>query len=270
MFKFIAYSGLVFWALLSGLFLLGLILKASGSKIAADGEADVDSAFILVCLLLSIAGAALSAGLAGRRLWAYRVAVAVLAFAAIVSALVSIGSSSPDVTRQRTVWVGATVGACGLCLFWVAARSKGYFGPPATLHRTLAAPGWLNLALAIASAACALWPQPTPMFGIWMSAGQFAFASVWWAAAYAAVGWGLLTHRCWTKHMVIALTVLACIWMAGWAWDPNPDSRLPQAETPTRWNALCFVVLGLIPSGWTLWCIRIFERMQQRVEEPQP
>ncbi len=93
---------------------------------------------------------------------------------------------------------------------------------------------WINIATGAGYLWDAIWPKLVPRFGFWPSPWQLAVVSALFCLAHTALGYGILHEKRWTRLAAVTVGLANLIYMASWAWDPNPQGRLPVQEATTQ------------------------------------
>lgn len=229
---------------------LGISLMTGPSPGTSVDDAEFDKVALPICLALAIVGIVVSVGLLRAKTWAYRVFVGGLAIVAIPAGLVVLLGTELSLARAVVGILSAL--AMVLRHILVGERVRTFFGLPLRPRRLLLAPGWLSLGLGVSVLSFLFWPQPTPMFGVWLNPWLERICNVVFGVGYLTLGWGMLRERRWIWPLAILITLGSLLHSAGWSWELNPQQRLGPEEAMSRQSFFMSLVLSLSLSWWTL------------------
>jgi hypothetical protein len=254
--KVSACSGILLWVAMFAMFGINLMTVPPESKSLPDAQ--FDKVALPIGLALSFAGIAVSAGMLSARVWAYHIFVASIGLVAIPVGLVALLGMK---LTPATAGVGIL---CSLAMLLrrvlVGKQVRAFFGL-APMHRhLLLVPGWLSLGMGVLTLSLLFWPQPTPMFGVWLQRWQELIINFAFGVGSLTLGWGMLKARRWIWPMAIILALGSLLYSGGLAWDPNPQTRLGPEEAMTRESVFKGVVLNLVWSWWSLRRIGLHRR----------
>lgn len=251
--KVSAYLGLLLWALAFATFGIGLMTGPPHGASLEDAE--FYKVAVPIGLALAVGGIVVSVGLLRAKSWAYRIFVAGLAIVAIPVGLIAF--SGTELTIATAVVVMLSALAMVLRHVLVGERVRRFFGLPPAPRELLHFPGWLHVGLGVSILALLVWPQPTPMFGVWLEPWPDRIINFVFGVGYLTLGWGMLKKRRWIWPLAIVLVLGSLLQLAGWGWDLNPQQRLGPEEAMNIQSLLKSTVLSLALSWWTLRRIRL-------------
>jgi hypothetical protein len=243
-----AYTGILLWFMMFAMF--GINLIAVPPDDTSPTDAQFDKIALPIGLAVSLGGIAVSVGMLCARLWAYRIFVGSLGLVAIpVGLVVLLGME----LSLATAVVGIL---CTLAMFFrhvlVGERVRTFFGLAPKHHYLLLVPGWLSIGMGVSTLALLFWPQPAPMFGVWLRRWHELIINFAVGVGYLTLGWGMLKACRWIWPLAIILALGSLLYLGGLAWDPNPQVRLRPQEAMTRQSVLKATVLSLAWSWWSL------------------
>jgi hypothetical protein len=188
-----AYAGILLWFVIFAICGINLmIVPADGSSRA---DADFDKVAMPTGLVLSFGGIAVSAGMRRAKVWADRMFVAGLGFVAIPVGVIAF------VGMELSL---ATAGVGVLCTFAMLLRHvllgtgvRTIFGLAPEQRQLLRGPGGLNLGMGVLTISLVVWPQPTPMFGVWLQRWQALIMNLVFGVGQLTLGWGMLKACRW-------------------------------------------------------------------------
>lgn len=248
--KVAGFAGLLFWLLLLAIFAINLFVTVE------PAAPDIDRVVLPFGFALSIAGSAVCVALLRAKPIPYRAFVMSLDLIAFTAALtVLIGITVAPAAASAGAAVCTITVLLRLALVQDKVRAFFSLAPrnPVNLVRGVA---WMNIVGGVVSLPNLIWPLPTPMFGVWLSGWQLGIGDAVLIAVTVAVGIGILGARQWVRVAVVFMSVASLLYVAGIAWDPNPQGRLKAGEATTAGfivGMLIFTIGWVAASCWLVY-----------------